>query len=1300
MLKWDDAPITDGTDHAARISPALQPGYFNVDEMAFEQLLSMGADFASQVNYYNLKNEVDGNWGDLLTSDEAVIMAMILSRNLQKMESHFLSLVELCPAQAVDFIVQTAKSVNFWVKKLERHGHDAGGSLAYKLNGLIEDKLAKELHCVVHLASLIPDADEYISQVDFDEFTSLWKIKKQLGISGNEKSRYVFPLASQFTHCSVNEVKAKLGASFYGFYHAFSYMKTITPIHLKESMASQEHDPANGLYILFLKLYEKSQALLNQFTQRHLDFYYSRILQAKVRPPLPESAYLLLEVLPGIAGTLIEKGRPFSAGRGENVEDILYTANYDSWVSDVKVADIHTIYLQHNKLIYPECELGYATRIKQSSPLFSVASDDFPKPWPLLGDNSKITSLSDTQDAVLGFSIASPLLLLKAGERRIKLSIIFDSLDTSIFEKNSDFLQEKEDAEKRASEEYPVNPFEFSFNPKEKFMRRFGEYFARHLLSKEGALDPSLHEEIMREAEETIDDDEEREAIISLLNHRSETFNRLMENVFHIQITGEDEWLQIEEYFIGTYDDGDEDSIGITLSFDLTPELGDIISHDPALHDSDLVSEHPVIKCSIGSQTNFYPYTLFNHLLLKAFDIEVTAKRVSDIQIHNNHGQLDPSKPFLPFGPLPNNNAYMIIGNYELVKKQLVELNLNLEWGEIPSGKGGFSQHYTAYENHYDNQKFKVSLEYLVDGQWLPKESTTEHLQSLFDSKEEDELKTEKVLSINVQDYTKPIPAWVVADEYQYTVASRTGFFKLSLREPEGAFGHAEYPALLTNTLMKNAILKNNTLLPNVPYTPLLNRVTLDYRAHSRIEINSRIKEGRNTSGEQVFHHHPFGITAIYPNLNIQSPRLFPQYEFQGNLYIGLSAKELHGSVTLFFHLREDNGQESISESARFSWYYLSHDGWCQLTPKQITRDTTKGFLSSGIISFNLPNDLDNQNSEMPKGLYWLRLSSEKGVKAVCSCFNIFSNVLPVTRELQENVAYQETASAGASWQSMATIPGIGSVQQIGSLFGGRAQEGLPELKIRLSEQLRHKNRASSPWDYERLILDNFPSVAKVKCFPNRCSSKNSPTPGHVLLVVVPRVDSRETPLSSREMVSSVELSHIREFLHRHTSSFVKLEVRNPVYEQIQIRCTVKFTASMSSAAWGNRLDRDISEYLSPWRQAGNRSGFGWAIRKKDIESYTRELEYIEYVTNFSMLHITTDAEGDFFLGDTARKKTGNEMIITPRYPWSLPIPTEHHAIETTRVMAGIKANVTGVNELEIGSTFIISGNDGHGEKE
>ncbi len=179
-----------------------------------------------------------------------------------------------------------------------------------------------------------------------------------------------------------------------------------------------------------------------------------------------------------------------------------------------------------------------------------------------------------------------------------------------------------------------------------------------------------------------------------------------------------------------------------------------------------------------------------------------------------------------------------------------------------------------------------------------------------------------------------------------------------------------------------------------------------------------------------------------------------------------------------------------------------------------------------------------------------------------------------------------------------------------------------------------------------------------------------------------------------RGMINNAELNRIQTFVQSVSSPFVSIEVRNPVYEQIQVRCTVKFSGEINAGGlYINRLNQAISDYICPWCDVGYKARFGWSIRADDIESYIRELDYIDFVTNFSMLHITEEGGGKYALMDTAKLDRRHEALIVPRYPWSLAVPMSAHFIETTASIEPVKPALTGVSELEIGSTLIIGGN-------
>ena len=1271
MLEWAGSKISDGTDQQGRISPALQPGYFNVDELVFEQLLAMAAEFAAQVNFYTLKNEIDGSWAEMFSADEAVIMAMILSTDMKRLESEFQSLYSAGPEPLATYVLQWASRVNFWLSKLDRVSHQSGVALRQKLRAIVEEKLAQALHNVAEINSRLKTTEQVSEAIDFSSFVHAWGVKQL-------NDNFVFPRASI---ASANDIKRQLRSEFYVFFNAISYLKTITPIYLQESLASQQHDPASGLFMVFLKLYEKAQRTINRFSQRHLDFYYQQMLQAKPRQALPESINLLLEAQHGSPMSLIEKGREFSAGKDAQLNDIVYCADTDLWLSDARVESLYSLYLQQDELVAPESELGYATRLKVNQPQLPKPDESVSTAWPLFGEDKHATDNRHVSDAEIGFSIASPLLLLKEGQRRIELDI---SMEDMI----------KVDADTMTT------MLCCSANGAD-FTKLFGRLFSRYLLAHAGWLSADNKQKIITAAEALLSRGSANEIVNLMQRDWQDLFHQLLKKVFCIKLTTEAGWFEVHDYMVMPHDgDTSADTCGFKVCFSLGQEVESVVSYAAGLHGGKLDTELPLLQCCINPQSNFFAYSLFTDLVIRNIDIDVEAKGIKNLLAYNNHGQLDPSKPFAPFGPLPTSNSYFVFGNFELAKKRLTELSLNLGWGELPTISGGFTEYYRGYESDYHNDSFKVGFATLADGHWQPEATDAERQVSLFETQQEaGQPKPDNVLKVNVLAYAKPA-ATIDETDYGYDLGSRNGFFKLGLSEPDSAFGHTEYPALLTRLLAENARRKKSALIPNPPYTPILNSLSLDYRASGKINVAQKKPTEQSATSERVFHHHPFGTETVFPVAGDKPPCLLPQYHYQGNLFIALSAKQLSGAVTLFFHLSDDHGQEIAVDTPQVRWFYLVADKWKSLPAAKVLADTTKGFLSSGLITLDIPVDIDRGNQVMPGDFYWLRVSAEQGLKGFSKCYSVHANALQVSRKNISPAVPLQMLATPAKWQPMAAITGLGKIRQVGRSFGGRAGENDSEFKTRLSERLRHKNRASLPGDYERLILEHFPSVAKVKCFANMVSSHSAPAPGHVLIVVVPQIQEDSVSPCARAMISSVELSRIRSFIQAHSSAFVKFEVRNPVYEQVQVRCTVKFSSGMSDAAWVKRMDQDIADYLSPWKRVGYQARFGWSIRQKDIESYIRELDYVNFITNFSMLHITVDGEYDYRLDDTARQQQSSEMQIRPRFPWSLVLPAKHHFIETMPSAHSIKAVVTGIDELEIGSTFIISGNSEHGEEE
>ncbi|MCP5003937.1 MAG: hypothetical protein GY941_08310 [Planctomycetes bacterium] len=1229
-----DLKITDGTSRADRYSSALTDGYINVDELSFCDLLALGSDYACVFDFYNNDNKQEGNWEKFFTSDETIIIAKIQTTELNKYEIDFQNDYNNTPDDdcclylpLADYSFRLARLIDSWLARLGSIESPISNGLEGDIERVVKKRLVKELHDTASIISqYIRDSD---MKFDFSGFTDIWKM---------DDKGYTSNYLQHTSHLSsdIKSVKNVLRSGFYAFCHTIDHIKKISFPYLLDSLKNQHHNPAVGLYIAFIKLLKNAQESLNGFTGRHNEFYYYDVLKIRPKRFLPDSTYLIFNNVGRGQTVKIDKETEFVAGKDSSNKELIYTADNSLTVTGAQIEWIKTLYFERDIMITPP-ELNIITGIKQNNihagKKMSDAGNKDLTYWPLFGETTNKSNKGKLEDTLIGFTIASPILFLKEGERCIELNFGFNGEEGLSFD---------------------------------SIIRKIGN-------------DLGINE--------------------------NEAFYKVFEKFFKISVTTKDGWLELPHYYsISSIVDENCPSdcliVRCLLGSDVPPISTLLPEMDDCAYDTDL----PLIKFVLDPQSYLFPYSLLKDLLIDKIDIKVDVKGAKSLLLHNNSGQLSPSTPFNPFGPIPGIGAYLIVGNIEVANKMVTNLNVNIEWGELPTDAGGFEAYYNLYDRLFNNSIFEARVSVLTDGKWLPEIENNQPVVKLFQSErdEEFELITNKLskttkLQCNVLKDYRPCRSAALKDSFNYNIDSKSGFVKFTLSAPDYLFGHKDYPELLSKVLTENARLKQELPLPSQPYTPLINSISIDYEAHSH--FNFREYESGNHKGLKFFHLHPFGLEEIYSAKRYLRTYLLPRYESDKNLFLGIKDAP-PGVVTLFFHLREDFGLISSTRPPEIQWSILSKNSWKVIAKSHIMSDTTKGFLSSGIVSIDIPKGIDLNNTIMTEGLLWLRVSAPGKFKNLCSVYSITTQALQVTWQNRGNSLehLKDGLPAGTIKGSKKTIKGIGSILQITKSVKGRAEEKKENVQIRIRERLRHKNRATTPWDYERLILEQFPEIYKVKCFPNMKSHKwKRPHPGHVLIAVIPQKEEEGADGNFESMANSYLLNEITEFVKKLSSHFVNVEVRNPVYEKIQIRLTVKFVSDVSGGYYIKKLNQSITDYLSPWHSTGYTASFGWSIHSSDIKSFISGLEDVDYLTNFSMLHIVEYGANYYGLSDTIMQDPDDDTRvikfkeILPVFPWSIAIPLEQHYIQVMDKAYNIEAKPPGIDELEIGSTFIVA---------
>ncbi len=1380
MITVKDNFGAGGTEQEGRLPAALKEGYFNVDEMTFEDLLAASVDFASELKYFNTSGVKNGNWRSFLASNEIVIMALIVQKDVSALRKKLASGRSYSASKTLPEVLDLVEDLNGWLRDISRSDSLPARDLTTRIQKMLYSSLMAEAHNLGVVFNYLRQMDTSLQQRQFPILDKIW------GVGGDETALR-FPRASVSDFEGVSDAGKQLAKSAFEFLNAVDHLKSHCQILLPQSLKTESHDPAISVFIAFLRLYRYAQDNANAFTQRHLDFYYREILRTKLREPDPEMVVLNFEVLEHSDAVDIEAGRKFTCAKDGDLNDIIFETVDSVSVSDAKVSALHTLHFAREEMITPACDLNYVTKIlRQDIPLDVVTdSQDQEVTWPLFGNkNATVAPEQDgSAEFLTGIAVASRIFFLDEGERKIVLSIRLNSktrpLSTHIASLGSartrsafkeslfafslgfivnksgqsirSFFNEVQDdrirknaaaidkaeaptrISPRTGEEQHFTACEELYDAirgmldaavsqsdllllrlehadsSDEFRSGLGEVVSHFLFEgitfdgiQNGSLDSvarklecgksldSVRKQLSLPDAEEGNSTESLDELMS--GHRERLLASYLGSAFEIRLTTEEGWYVASRYDVLRLADPET---GFKLVFNLPMEAPAVCACVPDVHGESWKTELPVLRIDINPATTFNAHSLLDKFEFEEIDISARVHGVKNVVVYNNISQLDPSKPFYPFGPTPTINSYLAVASPEAAIKNVDAFRVRLHWGELPAGEEGFRGHYKGYPTKYENESFQAKVTVLNSGSWQPAAQSQIQKVALFNSFDR-KLSEHQLIDVESVEHLKPVELAELQEGFGLGLRTRSGFVKLSLASPGTAFGHEDFPIHLSQTLETNSKkrLGKRNKLPKAPYTPLLNKLSVDYIASTTISIRSGKGSVEDSLTEKVYRTHPFGIEHIFPVSGRGEHRFFKPFGNDGNLLIGLSASERPRRITLYFLLCDDSTRDSYGSPVQHHWSYLAASGWEPLRPDQIVSDGTKGFLKSGIVTIDLPKDFSSQYSEMPGELYWLKVSSDSASKNFCSLRQIRTHAVKLRRAADDAIFdYKKFPISQLQWRPVGSIPGISAVTQMDGFTQLAEQENRRQLNTRIAERIRHRSRAVHGWDYERLILEKFPAVGKAVSFPNRTTSTLQKVPGHLLIVVTPRILDIEQTIGEAPRLSAANLNDIHDYVASLNSTFAHVEVVNPVYEWVQVRCSVVFEEYARASNYVELLNKEICQFINPFSAIGYGLNLAQHIRREDIYSFIYNQDFVSFVSDFSMLHISRSLDGYYRLGDSVQQEiVGDGADLVPVYPWSLAVPLKKHYIEVETQIEPRAPEVTGIRELEVGNTFIVGG--------
>ena len=441
-------------------------------------------------------------------------------------------------------------------------------------------------------------------------------------------------------------------------------------------------------------------------------------------------------------------------------------------------------------------------------------------------------------------------------------------------------------------------------------------------------------------------------------------------------------------------------------------------------------------------------------------------------------------------------------------------------------------------------------------------------------------------------------------------------------------FGAKDYFESIKDTFglldSNNKFIENlSVVIPNEPWTPVINKLSIDYTATAEI------------SDIDLIHLYPYKNTHKAEDIEAQ-PTLLPTHCNEGTLFLGLKELVPGNNVNILFQIAEATA-DSESEKAKVNWHYLENNVWRPLRKGfEIIDDVTNNLTSSGIIKIAMPENISNNNTLMPKGIYWIKASVFENSRAVGETFGIHTQAAIATftnqpqndkLRLAEPLAKESVAKLKVADASVTKV-----VQPYDS-FGGRIPESSGPYYTRVSELLRHKNRSIQKWDYERICLEYFPLIYRAKCInhsfvmdANLYFNDFPVAPGYVILAVIPDIDKLKANYKIDPKVSSSLLGKIEKHLSEKTSPFVRLRVMNPRYEKVNVCTRLVLKRGKDENYYKEQVVKELKEFISPWL-TGDISGlyFGNEVYHSDILQFLETRDYIEFISEIKIAHESKD---------------------------------------------------------------------------
>lgn len=1220
-----------GTHQRHRLLQALIPENLKLDDRTIAGLVAFADELASHVRFFDPANQNTGDWTTFWHADATTLLAIIASTDQEAIrtayrsqELTYLSLKKAEERQLTG-VPDSKKSENaleelvinpefglfgMALRILDICGKTpAGHPLRKEIAGIISEKLREPFYRLIQFHKAIEKnaLEKYGGFIGTGDCSSPWGLKNKGDFQCID---FILPYDRQ----------DELWELFLAFYRALNLIVNKAAKAFQAALRNRrDHQPHIALFLSFLQLFRYLQSDFNQLTEKHLIFYYRDILSLQARGIIPDKVHIVFEVAKNLERYRLEKGTLLKGGTDAQGKQLLYKLADELVVSKAKLVEKPNLYVTEVQEPDSDVKKIFAIGLPAADMKDGI-EEPFPaglKAWRAFSGKEiyeeieykssqliKILDAADAKDIYNSRPLVAELAKVRAKLNKLQA---FTGLTIS----TPELWLEKANLR--------IISIDIDFGLNSLKPLNLLDYYTFEISTEEGMRTLSPY---------PIEIEDPRQNLTVAFNPQ-----------------------------LSTHAGSTRSILATSRALTETPSTSNRVAKiaDRQSYLIVLYDEFPSVKPITDLEPPFI------RLRSRGYGFDLLSGRISSVTLFtisltsNEHSTLGASPFDLHRPPGSGLREYESGDRLAITPK-------NEEQSVFIRSKELFAKDIAGIL--LDNRtRFLSGRNYaLLNSAW-------ETLPFLIESKGGEAGKTYAY----AEEETLHIPEEIKTNNLN---ANPNGWLRFSFKYfPEQE--ESRVPALLSAEDFGLVYLSNELTIP----VNDLNR--------------------RNPSRHQVLYYTSLGEwippidspDGFRSTPEINQPKLLRPFSVEelknppapapanGNLFLGFENLQPGQTLSLLFKTAAGTGNPEHF-APEIIWSYLKSNEWVQLPPQFILKDETLQMKQTGIIRFQIPGDINNGNTWIKgkdgrKDLYWLRASATEIPEK-----KIYEDALPMLEDIhvnaetaifEDNNNSHEHLLKGLPAETIAALRfndvNISQIEQPYDSFGGLPAEEAARHAYyrRISERLRHKNRAVTIWDYERLVLENFPKTAVVKCLSHSYRTSTA-HPGFVTLAVIPYPDQMIGSGKFYPILDAGDLETIRVFINRLNSYFVggyghpgfcccdggdpctcgppdRLIVMNPRFEPIRLKVCVRFKQGLDIPSYKKELNEALKSFLAPWATDQTQPLlFGASVHLTRLLQFLESLDYVDVVMSIAVKHFAD------------RESSENNEAATP---WTKPAKLE-----------------------------------------